>query len=145
MKNILMAFIGSFCPAVLFNINKKNLIWAGFSGMSGWIAYSLIKDNTGHIIIATFVGGIAVSLYSEIMARVLKTPAFVFSIPGIFPLVPGIPAYNTVLNFVERKYNIAAGYCLETLGMAGTIAFGVMLVSALFMFYTDLRHKKSYN
>ncbi len=51
---------------------------------------------------ASFVGAFMVGIYSEVMARKLKTPAMQFSIPGIFPLVPGITAYYAINSIVEQ-------------------------------------------
>ncbi|NJD03810.1 MAG: threonine/serine exporter, partial [Ruminiclostridium sp.] len=33
------AFGGSFCAGLLFNIKGRKLLWAGLSGMAGWIVY----------------------------------------------------------------------------------------------------------
>jgi uncharacterized membrane protein YjjB (DUF3815 family) len=70
-----------------------------------------------------------VGLYSEFMAKKLKTPASEFSIPGIFPLVPGITAYNTVQNLVEHNNATALAMGMQTLALGGAIGFGIMLSS----------------
>ena len=70
--------------------------------------------------------------YSESAARLLKTPATVYSIAGIFPLVPGIGAYNTVQAIVDNKLMDALSRAVETIASAGAIAFGIMLIAAAF-------------
>ncbi|NJD03305.1 MAG: threonine/serine exporter, partial [Ruminiclostridium sp.] len=74
----------------------------------------------------------AVGVFSEIMARILKLPSTVFSIPGIFPLVPGIAAYETIQFLLSDMPREAGGKMVETLTAAGAIAFGIFLVTAFF-------------
>ena len=76
----------------------------------------------------------AISLISEVMAKILKTPSTVFYIPSLFPIVPGIPAYYTVLYIIDKKIIDAAYKGLETLGSAGAIAFGILLISTIFRY-----------
>ena len=134
MKELLLAFFGSFLPAILFNIEKKNLGWAGISGLVGWAIYKILTYLTCMPVIATFFGAAAIGFYSEIMARRLKTPASVFSISGIYPLVPGITAYLVVENIVTGNLPTALNKGIETLAYAGAIAFGIMLVTASIQF-----------
>jgi uncharacterized membrane protein YjjB (DUF3815 family) len=131
---VILAFFGSFFPAILFNIEKKNLVWAGFSGLVGWTIYTVVTQITGMPVIGTFFGAAFIGLYSEMMARILKTPASVFSISGIYPLVPGITAYLTIENIVTGNLATALNKGVETLAFAGAIAFGIMLVTALLQF-----------
>ncbi|MEG6613672.1 threonine/serine exporter family protein [Pseudoclostridium thermosuccinogenes] len=132
MKEILLAFFGSLSLAITFNVGRNRFVWAGLSGAVGWIAYSWLYEITGQVIVSTFVGAVCVGLYSEIAARCLKCPATVFSISGIFPLVPGIGAYQTVEYIVGNELAQSASKGIETLASAGCIALGIMLMSAVF-------------
>ena len=102
MKEIVLAFIGSYGPAILFNIERKNLIWAGLCGAIGWTAYRSVLDLSGSSIFAVFTAAIVISIISEVMAKILKTPSTVFYIPSLFPIVPGISAYYTVLYIIDK-------------------------------------------
>ncbi len=132
MLEFLLAFAGSFCAGVLFNVKGRNLVWTGFSGMVGWMVYIMLSKLTGQAFFSIFGGAVAVGLFSEIMARILRQPATVFSIPGIFPLVPGIAAYEAIQYLMSNKIQDAGGKMAETLAGAGAIAFGILLVTALF-------------
>ena len=142
LTEIILAFLGSFFPAVLFNIERKNLALAGFSGSIGWILFVIGKSLTGSPAVATFLGAAGIGVYSEIMARYKKTPASVFSIAGIYPLVPGITAFNTVKYVVENDLGLALAKGIETIAVAGAIAFGLMTVTATFQFFTKLKQGK---
>lgn len=140
--NALLAFIGSFATSLTFNIKGHKLVFAGFSGLIGYFVYSVVFHITGHSNFAILIGATAVGLYSETAARVLKSPATVFSIPGILPLVPGIAAYEMIRFLVGSEPVSAVGKLTETLGGAGAIAFGIMLVTAVFRSVTGTRSKK---
>lgn len=142
MKEIALAFLGSYCPAILFNIERKNLIWAGLCGAMGWTAYDGIYTLSGNKIYAAFIASVVISLTSEIMAKILKTPSTVFLVPSLFPIVPGIPAYYTVLNIIESNLAKATDKGLEAIGIAGAIAFGILLVSTIFRY---INARKRYN
>lgn len=133
MIRILLSFLGSLCPAILFNTDRKNLIWAGLAGTLGmFINDQILVIFPNAALMAVFLGTAAVAVYSELMARVRKTPATIFSIPGIFPLVPGVDAYRTIQFISERDYTSATEYGVSTVSKACLIAFGIMIVSAVF-------------
>ena len=138
IKQILLAFWGSVFPVILFNIDRKKIIWAGFCGAIGWTTYLAVFNYNHSPIGASFAGSFAVGIYSEFMARKLKTPAIEFSIPGIFPLVPGITAYHTINYIVQKNYSEAASKGMQTLAMGGAIAFGIMLSSTVFPFISKV-------
>lgn len=142
MLQIVMAFTASLCAGILFNVRRKNLFWTGLSGALGWMAYSWLHRILGTVIFPTFIGAVVVGLYSESAARLLRSPATVFSISGIFPLVPGMIAYTAVQYLVENKLPEAAGKTVETLASAFAIAFGLMLITAVFRFASRLRERK---
>ena len=138
IKQIILAFLGSVFPVILFNIDRKKIIWAGFCGAFGWATYLVVyKYNHSHIM-SSFAGAFIVGVYSEFMARRLKTPTIQFSIPGIFPLVPGITAYNTISYLVEKSYSAAFSKGMQTIAVGGAIAFGIMLSSTTYRFISKI-------
>lgn len=140
-NQIILAFFGSIFPAILFNIDRKKIFWAGLCGALGWSAYLLMYSDTNNPIVATFMGAIAIGIYSETMARILKTPAFEFLIPGIFPLVPGFTAYTTLRYIVENNLSEAFNRGIQTIAVGGSIGFGIMLSTTIFKFISKLRKK----
>ncbi|HHY24801.1 MAG TPA: threonine/serine exporter [Clostridiaceae bacterium] len=141
MKQIILAFFGSLAPSIFFNTSRKNLVWAGLSGVTGWILYIFVLNTTGDAVLSVFAGSLAIGMYSEIMARILKTPATIYSLSGIFPIVPGVPAYNTIEYLVKNDLINAASTGIETIASAGAIAFGIMLMSAAFRFFIKIREE----
>lgn len=138
IKQVILAFFGSIFPVILFNIDRKKIIWTGFSGAIGWAAYLIVYKYIHSPAMSSFVGAFMVGVYSELMARKLKTPAMQFSIPGIFPLVPGITAYYAINSIVEQNYNLAYSKGLQTIAVGGAIAFGIMLSSTTIRFIAKI-------
>lgn len=139
IKQIILAFLGSVFPAILFNIDRKKLIWAGVSGTLAWTTYLIVFNYGGSITISTFMGAFVVGVYSEVMARKLKSPSMQFSIPGIFPLVPGVMAYNTVIYIVDQNYDLAYSNAMKTIICGGAIAFGMMLSLTTYKFFSKIQ------
>lgn len=131
IKMTLLSFLGSVFPVILFNIDRKKILWCGLAGALGWIIYSITYTLTGSEVIGSFGGAFAVNIYSEFMARIIKTPASMFYIPGIFPLVPGITAYSTIIAIVQSNFPDALSRGILTLAIGGSIAFGIMLSSTI--------------
>ncbi|MBD5638240.1 threonine/serine exporter family protein [Clostridium botulinum] len=142
IKQIILAFFGSVFPVVLFNIDRKKIIWTGFAGSIGWTAYLIVYNYIHSPVMSSFVGAFMVGVYSEFMARKLKTPAMQFSIPGIFPLVPGITAYYAINSIVEQNYSLAYSKGFQTVAVGGAIAFGIMLSSTTVRFITKITQTK---
>jgi uncharacterized membrane protein YjjB (DUF3815 family) len=132
MEYLILAFFGSILPAIFFNLGKKNFIFAGLCGTVGWGIYMLVYSVTGQVILSSFAGAFAVGICSETLARILKVPASILSVAGMFPLVPGIGGYNTVRLVVENNLSAAAGKGIETMASAGAIALGIILSSSIF-------------
>ena len=139
---IILAFFGSIFPAILFNIDRKKIVWAGLCGAIGGAVYLLIFNISNSPIAASFVGAIAVGVYSESLARIIKTPTFGFLIPGIFPLVPGFTAYTTLRYIVENNLSEAFNKGVQTVAVGGSIGFGIMLSTTIFRFISRIKKKQ---
>ena len=142
MGEIFLAYIASLCTGIMYN-ERKNLLCVGLSGMIGWITYAWMLESSGNVIFSSFLGAVLVGLYSESVARLRKAPAMVFSIPGIFPLVPGIAIYNSTQYIAENNLLEAANTVIEAISCAGAIACGILMTSAVFRIVKKRRTQKS--
>ncbi len=143
LQQTVLAFFGSLFPVILFNIDRRKIFWAGLCGAIGWVIYGLVAMNTDSPILSTFFGALAIGIYSESMARILKTPTFEFLIPGIFPLVPGMMAYKTLQYIVENNMSKAFSNGTQTLAVGGAIGFGIMLSTTIFKFISRIRKNRN--
>lgn len=141
LKMTLLSFLGSVFPVILFNIDRKKIIWCGLAGGLGWIAYSITLSQTSNSIIASFIGALIVNLYSELMARIIHTPASMFYIPGIFPLVPGILAYSSITSLLEKDYASALNNGILTVAIGVSISFAIMISSSIIKSISRIKNK----
>ena len=124
---IITGLLGSAGFALLYNIRGTRLVFAALGGLLSvvfYIGFGLFVDNE---ILNYFICSLAVSLYAEIMARVLKTPTTTFIITGLIPLIPGSSLYYTMTGAFSGDLNSFIEKGLYTLGLAGALAAGIIV------------------
>lgn len=127
MIHSVYAFFAALGFAVLFNIPRREMLFAGISGALGWFFYELMQEAGVSIIFASFIGALFVGISAELFAKLRKQPATVFVVPGIIPLVPGYGLYFSMLNVIEQNYDEALRVGFETLMIAVIIASAIIL------------------
>src|SRR5699024_12632336 len=95
-------------------------------GLCVWIVYYPLMSNGVDIVGATLLAAIVVGIFSQICARVYKTPVIIFNVAGIIPLVPGGVAYNARRNCVEDNYNLGIERSARVMLLSGAIAIGLI-------------------
>ncbi len=131
---IFSGFAGSLGFAVLFNIRGKRLAAAGIGSLLSWLLFLLLTRGIPNEAVCYFLVALLISGYSELLARVMKTPSTTFVIPALIPLIPGGSLYYTMAsafagengNFVEKG--------LSTLQLSAALALGILLATALSRF-----------
>lgn len=140
------AFIGCFGFAIYFNIHGPGILLCTIGGVISWSAYMITVHFTGSAVVGNLMGGVAASIYSEIMARVRKYPAISYLVVAIFPLLPGAGVYYTMSFAVAGEMNAFAEKGFETAAAAGAIALGILLVSSIFRLWgTHQANKRKKN
>lgn len=125
--NFSFAWIASVGFALIINVPHRALILCGLSGAAGWMAYWWdIQFHFGRLG-SNLLGALVVGILGIIFARIKKCPVTVFNIPGIVPLVPGVPAYQAVRAMVEGKMAEAEDLMLRVAIVTIAIAMGFML------------------
>ena len=74
----------------------------------------------------------AISLFSEVMARIRRCPVTGYQLVALLPLVPGGGIYYAMGYCLEGDTEQFLSALLGTLGMAAALAVGVILASSLF-------------
>lgn len=75
---------------------------------------------------------VALSLLSELAARIFKQPVTIFVIPGIIPIVPGLGMYRGMAAIIENNYDTGMNILITTGMDASAIALGMMLMTSVF-------------
>jgi uncharacterized membrane protein YjjB (DUF3815 family) len=142
LVNSLFSFMGTLSFAILFNIKGKKLFFAALGGGISWFFYLLFLSFNGSPLESLFFASIVGGIFSEIMARLLKTPVTTFVICTVIPLVPGSGMYYTMLETIQGNINKSLSVGLETIASAGAIAVGLVFVSSLAKLLNFLKSKK---
>ena len=126
-----VSFIVTFGFGILFNIKGKKLLFAALGGGLSWYCYSLPLSLGLSEVSSLFISALVFSTYSEVLARIFKTPVTSFIICALFPLVPGSGMYYTMLATIDGELQNAVHLGINTLANAGTLALGVIFISTI--------------
>lgn len=126
-----IAFMATLGFGILFNIRGRKLFFAGLGGGISWFVYIFAKSLDFSGITAMLISSIVLSTYSEIFARILKTPVTTLVICALIPLVPGCGMYYTMVECVTGNVIKALELGLNTVAEAGSLSLGVILVSTI--------------
>lgn len=137
----LWAFLASMAFCFVFELRRwRFILAASFTGAVAWLVYLLVDGwgSATQFLMAT----IAAAALAEIFARVFKTPATIFLIIGIIPLVPGGGIYYTLDALINGDMPLFVQLGMETAASAGAIAVGSSLVSSVARIVTLLRRER---
>lgn len=129
--NFIYAFFASIGFSVLFNIPRKEMIYAGICGGFGWVFHIQLQSVGMSIVFTSFVGALIVGIMAELFAKYRKKPATVFVVPGIIPLVPGYGLYFAMLSIIEKNYEEATRVGFETFIVASVIASAIIISTTI--------------
>ncbi len=128
---IISALIGSFGFAILYNIRGSKLAFASLGGLLSWSLFLILGFIIQSELIRYFIVSATITFYSEIMARVLKTPTTIFITTALLPLIPGGSLYYTIANAFEGNMENFLKNGLVTLKLAISLALGVVVITAI--------------
>ena len=131
---IAAGLIGSLCFGILFNMRGKRLIAAAVGGLLSWGLFVVLSHFILNEPINYFIVAAVVSLYSEIMARALKTPAAPIVTTSLIPLIPGGSLYYTMASAFESNFTMFLEKAVSTLKLACALALGIIVVTAISQF-----------
>lgn len=128
---LLTAFISSLGFSMLFGLRRRFLPYAALGGLLCWGVYLGMDAWTHKEFLSCLVAAAFAVVFAELLARRLKTPATLFVVPAILPLVPGGSLYYTMENIVHGRMEEARAFGTQTLVVALAIAAGISFVVAL--------------
>ncbi|MBC8160883.1 MAG: threonine/serine exporter family protein, partial [Roseiflexaceae bacterium] len=117
--------------AIMFDVPYRVLLPAALVGGAGYAVYRLAGLAGLPSGAAAFLAGLMISLLSELLARVLRMPTSMFSIPGFLPLVPGAAAFRALLDFAADDYAAGSEGFVRTIIIVMALAAGIGTVNAL--------------
>lgn len=101
-------------------------------GVAAWMLYLLWRALGFDVYAANLFAAVFAALYAEVMARLRKCPATPYLVIATLPMLPGAGVYYTMSLGLDGEMMTAVGKGLETVGIAGSLAVGILLVSTVF-------------
>ncbi|CAG5607548.1 membrane protein [Streptococcus pneumoniae] len=142
LTTFLLQAVASFLAIITFlivlNVQRSMLLPGGILGMTVWLIYLLLKEPT-NVIVATFIAAIIGSCVSQILSILYKTPAVVFILAILAPLVPGYLSYRTTAFFVTGDYNKALASATLVVMLALVISIGMAKGTVILRLYNYIK------
>lgn len=126
------AFLGSLGFALLFHVRREKLLLASLGGLLAWGVYLLVGLVSDQEVVRYFVASVALTVYAETLARVVKCPATLFLVTASIPLIPGGSLYRTMQYFMQNDLGAFSAQALTTVLIAVAIAVGMLFPSSIF-------------
>lgn len=131
LVEILAAFAGTLGYGALFNVRGRKLLLAGLGGMAGWIIYLLLNTFIKNEMICCLIVAVITSAYSEMLARILKTPATTFYIATLMPLIPGSALYYSINAAVGGDMPSFIYHISRTVQFAAALSAGIIVANTV--------------
>lgn len=127
----LLSVLCTLSFGIMFNIGRKNLLFASLGGGISWFMYRLLSSYNLSLYTVFFISAIVFSIYSEICARIFKSPVTTFIICALIPLVPGSGMYYTMHEAIKGNFDASINMLMSTISSAGCLALGILFVSTV--------------
>lgn len=134
-------FIACAGFSIIFNIHGFGIAICAFGGVLTWAAYCAADYFGCDIYVCYFLATLIAALYAETMARVRKYPAISYLVVAIFPLIPGAGIYYTTSFLLQGDRLSFSQKALQTIGIAGVIAVGILMVSTLVRLWSSWKQR----
>lgn len=132
---MIVRILGSLLAAlgfgVLFNLKQHKLIYACLGGGIGALVHEFTMYLGLSSVLSLLIASMVITMYSEIMARKLKTPVTSFMAVALILLVPGGGMYYTMLEVILNRTDNAIIIGVDTLAKAGALALGTFVSTTI--------------
>lgn len=117
--------------SILFRVRGRKIVFCTLGATLTWAVYLLAYHVYPSAFGATLVSSIFCGLYAQIMARINKSPATIFSTICILPLVPGSSLYYAMYGVVTRNPELAYSKGMSLVLICFGIVLGFMVVEVV--------------
>lgn len=142
MQNVLACFYAllsslGYCALANIRPRKWMLFFASLGGMLAWavfLACGFLRND----ITQSFCATVVLAFYADIFARLFKTPATVYLIAGLIPLVPGGGIYYTMEHCISGEFMEFLSTGAHAFGVAGALALGILSETAMMRLFRNI-------
>lgn len=125
------AGVASALYAAAAQVPRGSLVFAGLVGAGGWAVFLMLGKQGITLIPATLAAAVLIGAVGTVLARSLGTHAFLYMVPGMMPLVPGLTLYQGMLYMFHGISSQGIATLLHAFTVGLTIAAGVTLGEVL--------------
>ncbi|MFC3927795.1 threonine/serine ThrE exporter family protein [Streptococcus caprae] len=127
----LAAGIGTVAFSVFYSVPRRFFKELGVLGTLTWLLYLIIATSTGKEALAIFIPGLIIAAMSQILAIYRKSPATMFLVTSMFPLLPGISFYRATYLVLTGSTDLALQQMRTSFISAFTIAIAITLAQQI--------------
>lgn len=102
LELVILSILASIGFAIVFQIDKKDLVYAGLGGGLTRIGYLIFMSFIPYRIIFVALTAFLAALYAELISGFKHTPATYYLYPSIIPLIPGDLFYYMCAGLIGR-------------------------------------------
>lgn len=131
MLEVITCVLGTLGFCVILNVSKRKLFYSVFGGLISSVLLVLLTNLGAGTFEAVFISMFVISVYSEALSRITKTPANIILLPASIPLLPGGSLYYMMSFLVHFDRENFVFYAKETALTGLGIALGAVVISII--------------
>lgn len=139
---VLTGAMGTLGFATLFHLRGKKMLLSVLGGLLSWGIFLLLEPLFAGEATRYLLSAAVITIYSELLARLMKTPTTTFLVPSFIPLIPGGALYYTMNYALNKQWSQFAQQAFYTLQLALSLAVGIIAVTTVVRLLTSLRNKR---
>lgn len=128
---LMAAALGTCGFCMIYNMRKKYMVVSTVGGFLCWATFLLMQYGGFSIFASTLMSALAVGIYGEIFAYLLKVPTTILFIPACLPLIPGKNLYYSAMALIASDWSAFQDNIVLLILYAVGIAIGLAVVVEL--------------
>ena len=128
---VILSILASIGFAIVFQIEKKDLLLAGIGGGITRIFYLIFMAFIPSRIVYVALAALVAAMYSEIISGIKHVPATYFMCPTMIPLIPGDLFYYMCAGIVTRNIDMFKSNAIECMLALVGLSVGFVVCSVV--------------
>jgi uncharacterized membrane protein YjjB (DUF3815 family) len=131
LREFALAAVATLGFGLLFNVPRRTLPACCLAGGAGRLVRLIAMNLGASPVSGAYFGALAVGLLGYALARVFRTPRMVFTVTGVIPMIPGVPAFGTLLELAAGNFDAGIHNAVDTVLIGGALAMGLTTVRVI--------------
>ncbi|MGN0311765.1 MAG: threonine/serine exporter family protein [Lachnospiraceae bacterium] len=146
MTRTIIEMIAAFAActgfSIIYSTRPNRLFLCGLGASLTWGVCCFMAPYTSNIFVNYMIAAAFGTILAECLAKWTKTPATIYLIPSLLPMVPGGSLYYTTFALVTGNQADVSYYGNRTAQAALGISVGLVIVSVLLYYQRRIEYKK---